>query len=119
MEVIGVYHANGGLFGEVAYVFGRLFGTTECALCDLTHRLVSEKKRLRSWRCDLPYSLTFKHLNELSAQVASCVMNESPCLVLKHQGEVSILIDRHELTAMNGDEQSFMNCVESRLADFV
>jgi hypothetical protein len=119
IEVIGVYHANGGLFGEIAYVFGKVFGKTECALCDLTHRVVSEKGNVQSWRRGLSYPLTFKHLNELSAQMSACVANESPCVVLQHGGDMSILIDRHELRAMNGDEQSLMRCIESRVADLV
>lgn len=119
MEIIGVYHANGGIFGEIAYVFGKIFGTTECALCDLTHRMVSEKSNVQSWRCGLSYALTFKHLNELSAQMSDRVSNQSPCVVLKHGGELKILINRDELKAMNGDEQSLMSCIESRVADLL
>jgi hypothetical protein len=118
MEIIGVYHANGGIFGEIAYVFGKLVGTTECALCDLTHRVVSEKSNVRSWRCSLPYPLSFLHLNELSATMSACVVNESPCVVIEHDGDLKILIRRDELKAMQGNEQSLMRCIESRVDQF-
>ena len=39
----GVYHADGGIVGELRYVFGKLRGTAHCALCDITHSYVSEK----------------------------------------------------------------------------
>ena len=46
IEVVGVYHANGGVLGEIAYVFGKILGQTECALCDVTHGLLFEKSAI-------------------------------------------------------------------------
>ena len=39
----GVYHANGGLVGELTYVIGKLRGTAHCGLCDITHGSVRVK----------------------------------------------------------------------------
>ena len=36
--LVAVYHADGGVRGELSYVLGRLLGTAHCALCDITHR---------------------------------------------------------------------------------
>ena len=44
----GVYHADGGIVGELRYVFGKLRGTAHCALCDITHSYVSEKKSMNN-----------------------------------------------------------------------
>lgn len=118
IEVIGVYHANGGLLGEISYVLGKVFGQTECALCVLTHTFISEKSSLKTWRCELPYRLSFKHLNELSSQMASCVVHQSPCVVLEYESKLSILIDAESLRSMNGDEHALMRCIESRVASF-
>ena len=43
VELVGVYAADGGLVGEVAYVVGHLLGRTECALCDVTHETLRRK----------------------------------------------------------------------------
>ena len=37
-ELVGVYDADGGLPGELAYLWGKLRGTRHCGLCDITHR---------------------------------------------------------------------------------
>lgn len=42
-RLVGVYHANGGLRGEVAYVVGKFLGTAHFALCDITHSPVRRK----------------------------------------------------------------------------
>jgi len=30
---VGVYHADGGLRGETAYILGKITGTVHCGLC--------------------------------------------------------------------------------------
>ena len=59
----GVYHANGGLVGELTYVIGKLRGTAHCGLCDITHsvRMKPEWKTLEA-SLDIPFKLV--HLNE-------------------------------------------------------
>ena len=42
-RLIGVYDADGGLRGELAYVLGHLAGRAECALCDITHSAVRKE----------------------------------------------------------------------------
>ena len=37
--VWGVYHADGGIMGELRYVIGAVFQGNHCSLCDITHKL--------------------------------------------------------------------------------
>ena len=37
LRVVGIYNADGGLFGELRYVLEKLVGRSDCGLCDLTH----------------------------------------------------------------------------------
>jgi hypothetical protein len=53
-ELVGVYHAEGSLLGELRYVWGKLRGTAHCALCDITHGRLSEKSAFKSLRERLP-----------------------------------------------------------------
>ena len=39
-ELVGVYHADGGLLGELRYAYGKVRGTAHCSLCDITHATV-------------------------------------------------------------------------------
>ena len=48
MRVVGIYNADGGLSGELRYVFDKLLGRSDCGLCDLTHGWNALGKR--AWR---------------------------------------------------------------------
>ena len=43
-KVIGIYHADGGIIGELKYFTGKLFGGSKCSLCDITHSTAERKK---------------------------------------------------------------------------
>src|SRR5918995_1294239 len=64
VEVIGVYAADGGILGEVAYVVGHLLGRTECGLCDVTHGAVRRKPEWDDMAARLPVPLRLAHRNE-------------------------------------------------------
>ena len=34
-KLYGIYHADGGLVGELAYIFGKYTGNVHCSLCDI------------------------------------------------------------------------------------
>lgn len=42
-QIVGVYNADGGIIGELTYVFQKLLGNKKCSLCSLTHESVFEK----------------------------------------------------------------------------
>jgi hypothetical protein len=80
-RLIGVYRADGGIRGELAYVFGKVRGTAHCALCDVTH---SPVRRKRAWdamvtRLGVPFDLL--HLNERSAHVVAASGDRSPVVL--------------------------------------
>jgi hypothetical protein len=64
VELVGVYAADGGLVGEVAYVVGHLLGRTECALCDVTHGTLRRKPDWDAMTARLPVPLRLVHRNE-------------------------------------------------------
>ena len=113
VEVIGVYHANGGILGELAYVVGRMLGLTSCALCDLSHGLISEKMSVKSWRCSAAFSIQFLHLNETDSLTAETVRGRTPCVVLRSEQRVELLIGKEELADMAGDETLLFARIDS------
>ena len=46
-SIWGVYHADGGLIGELKYVAGALFKGQHCSLCDITHKIAWEKSDMK------------------------------------------------------------------------
>ena len=95
----GVYNANGGIAGELAYVFGKIRGTMHCALCDITHATVSKKDEWKTLEdeCTLPLHLV--HLNEQPPELEAVTRGATPCIVAESNDGWSILINAEELEA--------------------
>ena len=110
----GVYHANGGLVGELAYVIGKLRGTAHCSLCDITHtiRMKPEWKTLEA-SLDIPFRLV--HLNEQSPELAALTRGSTPCVVGDSEEGLSVLLGPEELEACGGSVGRFRGRLEAAL----
>ncbi len=114
-EVVGVYHANGGLLGKLAYATGKMLGLRSCSLCNISHGPFVEKASVAHWRFGLPYPFEWLHLNEIDDVTADAIKGHTPCVVKRTGDVVTILIDREELNDMNGDETRFFQHMASLL----
>jgi len=110
----GVYHANGGLVGELTYVIGKLRGTAHCSLCDITHkiRMKPEWKTLEA-SLDIPFRLV--HPNEQSPGLAALTRGSTPCVVRESEEGVSLLLGPEELEACGGSVGRFRGRLEAAL----
>ena len=115
MKLYGVYHANGGILGELAYVAGRLMGTTHCALCDITHGAIATKKEFKSCVARLPVPLFNCHLNEQTPGLKNFTQGKTPCVVLQKDDSFFMALDADALDACGGDVVLF----ENRLVTFL
>jgi hypothetical protein len=115
IELIGVYHADGGIIGELRYVIGRTRGTAHCALCDITHGSV---RRKREWddACstfDIPIRLV--HLNERSAdETAGCSFGTPTVLARWANGTVTALLGPDDLE-LEGSVSGFFDRLDEAL----
>lgn len=112
----GVYHADGGLRGELAYVVGRALGRAHCALCDITHGTVSEKASWSTCRAALPVPFEVVHRNERSAEVHAATEGWTPCVVAHTDGGVIRLVGPDELEACDGEPASLVAAIERAAA---
>lgn len=109
VEYLGVYDADGGLAGEVAYLVGHLFGTAECALCDITHSW----RRKREWdemteRLGKPFTLL--HRNGVAdAAVLAVIDRVGLPVVLARTADDTWhpLLERDALSAADGSVPEF------------
>ncbi len=108
MKLWGVYHANGGLLGELAYVIGKVRGTVHCGLCDITHG--SSIRPSAAWRdlearLDVPIVLV--HLNERPAALAAATEGRTPCVMLETARGFERLLGPEDLDACQGSVECF------------
>lgn len=108
-ELIGVYHADGGLRGEAAYVFGKLLGTAHCSLCDITHSPVRRKPAWDAMVAQVGVPFTLLHLNEMPPEVAVAVAAAGSPVVLARlsDGDLTVALGPTELDGLGGSIDAF------------
>jgi hypothetical protein len=116
-RILGVYNADGGLVGELRYIVGHLFGTTSCALCDITHSPVRRKREWDALVAELGVRVDLRHLNELDEREASAVGDRAPIVLVERDGMLSPLLDAAQLDALDGSVSAFGVAVRAALAD--
>jgi hypothetical protein len=117
VELLGVYDADGGLRGEVAYVVGHLLGRRECALCDVTHSPVRRKPAWDAMVEDLGLTFRLRHRNELSTTVKSVVARVgAPVVLVVDRERIDVLLDAAALRRADGDVARFRALLEEALA---
>jgi hypothetical protein len=63
-RLVGVYNADGTLFGELSYFVAKRVGRAHCALCDITHGLVRERPAWQACAAELPVPFETFHRND-------------------------------------------------------
>jgi hypothetical protein len=107
-RLTGVYHADGGLRGELAYVVGKIRGTTHCALCDITHRGVRHKREWVEMLAALDVPVELVHLNERSDQVEAASAGQTPCVLAHVDDRIVTLLGPEDLERIGGDVDAFV-----------
>lgn len=117
-KLTGVYHADGGLIGELSYVVGKLRGTTHCALCDITHGKTGGKKRgFSACEVGLGVPMDLVHLNERSPDVRAISEGRTPCVIAHTADRLHIVVDAGTLDRAGGSVGAFERALRRGLAD--
>lgn len=117
-RVVGVYQANGGIVGEVAYVTGKLLGRAHCSLCDITHSPLRRKGEWDAFVASLPVPLDVVHLNERDETVLAATEGRTPCVVaLVNDGAPRMLIEAATLEGLAGSVDRFADALRTAVLD--
>lgn len=107
-EVLGVYDADGGLAGELAYVAGKLLGRTHCSLCDITHSPVRRKRTWDAAVAGSPVPVRLAHRNELATDEREALAGSRlPAVLGRSADGWRVLLDAASLDAMDGSVTAF------------
>lgn len=110
-RLVGVYDADGGLLGELAYLTGRILGIAHCALCEITHGPAGEKPALQATRLSLGVPLAMTHRNEVPPHLRVLTEGRTPCVVGETDSGWQLVLGRADLEACRGD----VLCLEAAL----
>ncbi len=96
-RLVGVYDADGGLRGELAYLVGKLSGR-HCSLCDITHSPVRRRRAWDDYVSTLPGPFDVVHRNERSPAITEATAGREACVVAEcTDGSVVFLLDNDAL----------------------
>jgi len=97
VRLVGVYDADGGLRGELAYLAGKL-GGRHCSLCDITHSPVRRRREWDSYTASLPVPFEVVHRNERDPAVRAATTGREPCVIAQTDtGSIIMLVDAPSL----------------------
>lgn len=105
----GIYNADGGLSGEIRYLFGHLFGSAECVLCDITHSLVRRKPEWDRMVARIGVPVVVLHRNELDAHLQAAVRDVTLPVIVAHRsdGSAHVVLTADQLAQLGGSVDEF------------
>lgn len=111
-RVLGVYDADGTLLGELSYFLRARLGRAHCALCDITHGRVRERRAWQDQRARLPVPVEVFHRDD-QPDAARVAGGSSPPVVLVEtsDGRLSLLLSRTELEALAGSPDRLIDAI--------
>lgn len=114
-RIVGVYDADGGLRGEMAYIAGKLAGR-HCSLCDITHSPVRRRREWDAYVASLPVPFDVVHRNERSSLIATATAGREACVVaVCDDGQVVFLLGDEDL-AQARDIEGLARALDSAVA---
>ena len=119
-KLIGVYNADGGFAGEVAYFFGHLIGIRRCTLCDVTHSPFKKKAAFHSLqerlRVEFDTEFVLVHKNERTPEQLAASDGREPCVLIEgDSGDLAMILDWNDLKLARGSVESFERILRSKL----
>lgn len=117
-KIIAIYDADLTIAGELSYAIGKLTGTRNCALCDISHGLNPiGKGRWRSYR-KLHPAINWLHRNDISDQMRDALPCSLPCVVLQcDSGTLIELMNSADLASCDGDLTTFDQRLKAVLSE--
>ncbi len=113
--LVGVYNGDGGIRGELAYALGKLRGTAECALCDITHRGIQANPEWKDLVCELAVPFDLVHRNERSAEVAQLTGDNTPAVVAATDDGYRLVMDPADFAGVETDAAEFVRALREQV----
>jgi hypothetical protein len=117
IRLVGVYHADGTLMGELRYWVGARLGSAHCSLCDITHGLFRAKPEWQRERGCLGLTFDTVHLDERDDMLREATGLVTPCVTAETADGYMTLLGPDELEACHGSVDAMFERLRSRGAE--
>jgi hypothetical protein len=117
VQLIGVYDADGTVWGEVSYWVGARFGVRHCSLCDITHGTFREKSEWRECREELGIEFLTFHRDDQPDDVREHLNGQYPAVVMRREdGRIEGFMNADDIEACHASPDTFAAEIRRRLA---
>jgi len=110
-----VYDADGGVRGEVSYVWGKLTRRAHCSLCDITHSPWHRKREWDTFVHSVGVPVAVVHRNEQASEVAAASVPLPSVVAHTADGRVVRLLGPPELDLLAGSVSRFAASLQHAL----
>ena len=114
-RLVGVYHADGSLLGEVRYWVGARLGRAHCSLCEVTHGTFRARPEWRACAAELPVPFTTVHLDEREPALRDATEGRTPCIAARSGDGWFVLVTTDEIEACAGSPKALATTIGSAL----
>lgn len=112
-RIIGVYAADGTVWGEVSYWIGARLGRAHCSLCDITHGTFREKSAWRTCRDTVPVPVEMYHRDDQPDTVRSATGGAEPVVVAETDNGVVVLLGPDAVTACDASPEALVAAIRT------
>ncbi len=117
VQLIGVYDADGTVWGEVSYWVGARFGVRHCSLCDITHGTFREKSEWRECRKELGIEFLTFHRDDQPDDVREHLNGQYPAVVMRREdGRIEGFMNADDIESCHASPDTFVAEIRRRLA---
>jgi hypothetical protein len=114
-RLVGVYHADGSVMGELRYWVGARLGRAHCALCDVTHGTFRARPEWKACVAALPVPFTTVHLDERDPDLRAATEGRTPCVAAEGPSGWSVLVTASEIEACAGSPAAIAEAITTAL----
>ena len=112
MRYVGIYNADGTVFGELRYVVGKLRGTTSCSLCDITHGKVRPRKDFFAACAEAAIEIELLHRNEATSEHLAAA-GDLPALIVEVEGAWQCVLNASDLEECAGSPAQLISRLQA------
>ena len=114
-KIYCIYNAEGTFKGELEYIYNKYVNNINCSMCEITHGIISPKKKWTEKCSTFRIKIECLHLDELSNDIKKLVTDKTPCVVVQMNSVKTILIQNNELIKMSGNVDSFFRLLDVKI----
>lgn len=116
-RLVGVYDADGTVLGELSYFVRARLDRAHCALCDITHGRVRERRDWQDERSRLPVAIELFHRDDQPEEARATAGSTPPVVLVETtDGRFSVLLSSGELEACSGSPRCLVDGIIEALA---